>query len=96
MTLLHFLPENLQHTQKKDEQFDIIRGKILSETIDQSPFTMETFTIELVSHASEERFPDNTLSSFTNFLQQQLKLEVQWEVEISERLYPSMYQNVTE
>ena len=57
---------------------------------------MESFTIELVSNASAQLFPDNTLSSFTNFLPEQLKLDCQWEVAISEISYPSMYQNVTE
>ena len=57
---------------------------------------MESFTIELVSNASAQLFPDNTQSSFTNFLPEQLNLEGQWEVAISEISYPSMYQNVTE
>ena len=57
---------------------------------------MESLTIELVSNASGELFPDNTLSSFTNFLPEQLNLEGQWEVAISEISYPSMYQNITE
>ena len=57
---------------------------------------MESFTIELVSKGSAQLFPDNILSSFTNFLPEQLNLDGQWEVEISEISYPSMYQNVTE
>ena len=57
---------------------------------------MDLFTKELVSNASGELFPDNTLSSFTNFLPEQGNLEAQWEVEISEIPYPSMYQNITE
>ena len=57
---------------------------------------MESFTIELVSNAFPQIFPTNTLSSFTNFLPEQMNLEGQWEVEISEKSYPSMYQNVTE
>ena len=57
---------------------------------------MESFTIELVSNASGELFPDNTLSSFTNFLPEQLNLEGQWEVAISEISNPSMYQNITD
>ena len=57
---------------------------------------MESFTIELVSNASAQIFPGNTLSSFTNFLPEQLNLERQWEVAISEISYPSKYQNVTE
>ena len=57
---------------------------------------MEPFTIELVFNASGELIPDNTLSSFTNFLPEQLNLEGQWEVSISEISYPSMCQNITE
>ena len=57
---------------------------------------MESFTIELVSNASAQLFPDNTLSSFTNFLPEKLNLDGQWEVAISEISYSSMYQSVTE
>ena len=57
---------------------------------------MDSFTIELVSNASSQFFPNNTLSSFTNFLPEQVNLDGQWEVAISEISYPSMYQNVTE
>ena len=57
---------------------------------------MDSFTIELVSNDSGELFPNNTLNSLTNFLPEQLNLERQWEVEISEISYPSMYQNLTE
>ena len=57
---------------------------------------MDSFTIDLVSNASGELFPDNTLSSFTKFLPEQLNLEGQWEVAISEISYPSMYQKITE
>ena len=57
---------------------------------------MDSFTIELISNASRELFPDNTLSSFTNLLPEQVNLEGQWEVPISETSYPSMYQNITE
>ena len=57
---------------------------------------MDSFTIELVSNVSGELFPDNTLSSFTNFLPEQVNLEGQWEVAISEISYPSIYQNITE
>ena len=38
---------------------------------------MESFTIELVSNASGELFPDNTLSSSKKFLPEQLNLEGQ-------------------
>ena len=57
---------------------------------------MDSFTIELVSSASGELFPDNTLSSFTNFLPEQVNLEGQWEFAISEISYPSTYQAITE
>ena len=57
---------------------------------------MESFTIELVSNASGELFPNNTSSSFRKFLPEQVSLEGQWEVAISEISYPSMYQNITE
>ena len=57
---------------------------------------MDSFRIELVFNASGELLPDNTLSSFTNFLPEQVNLEGQWEVAISEFSYPSMYQNITE
>ena len=57
---------------------------------------MESLTIELISNASAQLFSDNTLSSSTNFLPEQLNLDGQWEVAISEKSYPSMYQNVTE
>ena len=63
---------------------------------DESHLTMDSFTIELVSNASGDFFTDNTLSSFTNFLPEQVNLEGQWEVAISEISYPSMYQNITE
>ena len=56
---------------------------------------MDSFTIELVSIASGKLFPDSTLSSFTNFLPEQVNLEGQWEVAISEISYPSLYQNIT-
>ena len=57
---------------------------------------MEPFTVELVSNASGELFPIKTLSSCTNFLPEQVNLEGQLEVAISESSYPSMYQNITE
>ena len=52
---------------------------------------MESFTKELVSNASAQLFPDKTLSSFENFLTDQLNREGQREVAISEISHPSMY-----
>ena len=57
---------------------------------------MDSFTIESVSNASTQLFPNKMLSSFTNFLPEQVNLDGQWEVAISEISYPSMYQNVTD
>lgn len=57
---------------------------------------MKSFTIELVSNASFDCYPNNTLSSFTNFLPEQIQLEGEWEVAISEISYPSLYQNITD
>ena len=50
----------------------------------------------MVSNASAQLFPDNTVSSYANFLPEQLNLDGQGEVAISEISYPSIYQNVTE
>ena len=57
---------------------------------------MDSFTIELVSNGPSQLFPNNTLSSFKKFLPEQVNLDGQWQVAISEISYPSMYQNVTE
>ena len=57
---------------------------------------MDSIPIELVFNASSRLFPNNTLSSFTSFLPEQVNLDGQWEVAISDISYPSMYQNVTE
>ena len=57
---------------------------------------MDSCTKELVSIASGDLFPDNTLSFFTNFLLEQVKLEGQWGFAIWEISYPSMYRNITE
>ena len=57
---------------------------------------MSSFTVELVSNASFDCYPNNTLSSFTNFLPQQIKIDGEWEVAITELSYFSLYQNITE
>ena len=67
---------------------------ISSKFLDQSHLAMVSFTIELVSNASAKLFPENKLSSFTNFLPEQLHLDGQWEVEIPEVSYSSRYQIV--
>ena len=57
---------------------------------------MDYFTIELVSNASSELFLNTTLSSFTNFLPDQVNIGGQWEVAVSQISCPSMYQIVRE
>ena len=57
---------------------------------------MNSFTVELVSNASFDCYPNNTLSSFTNFLSEQINLEGEWEVAITELSYPSLYRNFTD
>ena len=57
---------------------------------------MDSFTIELVSNASGELFPNKTFSSFTNYLPGQVNLEGQWEIAIPVMSYPSMHQNITD
>ena len=57
---------------------------------------MCSFTIELISNSPPHLCSDSRLSSFTNFLPEQLNLEGQWETATSEFFYPSLYQNVTE
>ena len=49
--------------------------QILSKRADKSRLTIDSFTMELVSNASGELFPDNTLSSFINFSPEQVNLE---------------------
>ena len=58
---------------------------------------MDSFTIELISNASFNFYPNNSLSSLKkNFLPEQIHLKGKWEVAISKLLYPSLYQSVTE
>ena len=58
---------------------------------------MNSFTFELVSNASCNCYPTNSLNSFTNFLPEQIHLKGEWEVAISPSIwYASLYQNVTE
>ena len=57
---------------------------------------MNSFNIELVSNVCFNCYPNYSLSSFTSFLPEQIHLKEEWEVAISEKSYPSLYQNVTE
>ena len=52
---------------------------------------MDLFTNELISNTSSQFFPKDTLSSDKNFLPEQVNLDGQWEVVISENPFPSRY-----
>lgn len=56
------------------------------------------FTINLLSNASMEVFPDNTLSLFRTILplQNGLLLEGNWEVALSEIVYPVLVKNIND
>ena len=77
----------------KDPQEKNVRGEFY-QRVDQSQLTRQSFFLELVLNATAQLVPDNTLSSFTNFLPKQLKLEGQWEAATTELSYPSTM-NVT-
>ena len=57
---------------------------------------MDSFTIDLVSNASFNCYSDNSLSTFTKFLNERIHLKGEWVVAISEISYSFLYQNVTE
>ena len=49
---------------------------------------MSEFYVDLISNASMDEYPDNTLSQFTNRLCHPLKFDEEWEVAINEIFYP--------
>ena len=57
---------------------------------------MDSFKIQLVSNASLKLFPDDNLSSFSNFHPEHVNLDGQSEVTISDISHLSMYQKLTE
>ena len=57
---------------------------------------MESFTTESVSNAGAQLFSENTLSSSTIFLSEQLTLEGKREVAFSKLFYPTMCPVTTE
>lgn len=57
---------------------------------------MDHLTIQLVSNASLNLYPDNSLSSFKNFLPEQIQLDGSWEVALDEIYFPSMMKNVVD
>ena len=57
---------------------------------------MDSFSIELVSNASFNCFPNKSLSSFTNILPGKINLKGEWEFAITELSDPFLYQIVTQ
>ena len=55
---------------------------------------MEEFEVHLLSTASMNIFADDTLASFKNQLPQNLSLEGDWRVALSEIIFPSNINNV--
>ena len=55
---------------------------------------MDEFEVHLLSTASSEIFGDNTLASFKNQLPQNISLEGDWRVALSEIIFPSEINNV--
>ena len=57
---------------------------------------MNSFNVELVFNASFNCYPNNSFSSFTIVLPEQIRLKGKWEmIVISEILYPSLNQVFT-
>ena len=59
---------------------------------------MQEFTIDLVSNASilDKRYPNNTITSFANYLSQPLSLPGRWECALTKITIPSQFYNVVE
>ena len=57
---------------------------------------MTTRIVELVSNASNDIYPDNTLAAFSNFLSESIELSGQWEVGLAEISYPALYNNIND
>ena len=57
---------------------------------------MEEFTLELVSNASMDIYPNNTLASFTNFLPHEINLRGSWEIALLDICYPARFKNIVD
>ena len=55
---------------------------------------MTEFTVHLVSSASMNIFPQNTLSSFKNYFNAEINLEGDWRVALSEIIFPAKINQV--
>ena len=55
---------------------------------------MNELTVHLVSSASMNIFPQNTLSSFKNYFSEEINLEADWLVALSEIIFPAKINQV--
>ena len=55
----------------------------------------QTFTINLISNASMQVFPANTMAQFTTLLPHRIELAGDWEVAILEASWPAKVKNIT-
>ena len=55
-----------------------------------------SFTITLVSSASMNVFTDNTLANFKNLLSEEINLQGEWRVAVTEITFPTQIKNVTD
>ena len=85
-----------ENCMKKSWENVLIKSKSFLKLDFYRSVVMDSFTIELVSNASFNCYPKNSLSSSTNFLPEHIHLKGEWEVAISEISYSSLFQNVTE
>ena len=53
----------------------------------------DEFTVHLISTASMDYFPDNTLASFRNFCKEEIALDGDWIVALSEIIFPTKLNN---
>ena len=56
---------------------------------------LSDFTVNVISSASMDIFPNNTLASFRNFFSEALLLQGDWRVALTEIIFPSQIANVT-
>ena len=97
-SILHSKPlrEIKKPTFKIGDRVRISKYDLLFHKGYKPQFTREVFEMVAIATKKPPTYTDNTLSSFTNFLPEQVNLEGQWEVANSEISYPTMYQNLTE
>ena len=56
----------------------------------------DEFSVHLISTASVDYFPDNTLASFRNFCKEEKALDGNWRVALSETIFPTKLKSVTD